>query len=365
MTVVAVLGASGAVGRVALDLLRSWGVGPLRAGARRRPQIDGVDGVAVDAHDPAGLARFCAGARVVLNCAGPAVDLADRVARACDAADADYVDAAGDDALYASVVAAIGGGSRVAVVSAGMMPGLSGLLPRLLAAHLPDGERLTGYVGGRDRFTLTAAVDYVAADESFGWPAAAWRDGRVVQRALSPVDEVAVPSFPEPVTAQPYLGTETARVAAALGLRRVDWYSVFAGERVLTALRAAPRPEDAGPRQTGDADLRQAGERLRRAAELDLFGQRPYQNLVVTLAGSRGERTAVVHGTGASDLTGTVAALTVRAVLAGAVPPGVWHAAEVLDPVATFTELAAAPGVLLASVVADVAAVDRYEEDVI
>ncbi|MFV2101587.1 saccharopine dehydrogenase [Micromonospora sp. LOL_024] len=357
MTVVAVLGASGAVGRVAVDLLRSWGVGPLRAGARRRPRIDGVEAVAVDAHDPVDLARFCAGARVVLNCAGPAVDLADRVARACDAADADYVDAAGDDALYASVVAAIGGGSRVAVVSAGMMPGLSGLLPRLLAAYLPDGERLTGYVGGRDRFTLTAAVDYVAADDSFGWPAAAWRDGRVVQGALSPVDEVAVPSFPELVTAQPYLGTETARVAAALGLRRVDWYSVFAGERVLTALRAAPRP--------GDADLRLAGERLRRAAELDLFGQRPYQNLVVVLAGPRGERTAVVHGTGASDLTGTVAALTVRAVLAGAVPPGVWHAAEVLDPVATFTELAAAPGVLYASVAADVAAVDHYEEDVI
>ncbi|MBX7266851.1 saccharopine dehydrogenase NADP-binding domain-containing protein [Micromonospora sp. Llam7] len=357
MTAVAVLGASGAVGRVVLDLLRSWDVGPLRAGARRPPDVEGAEQVAVDAHDPAGLARFCADARVVLNCAGPAIDLADAVARASAEAGADYVDAAGDDKLYAAVAAVPGGAGRVAVVSAGMMPGLSGLLPRLLAAHLPDGERLTGYVGGRDRFTLTAAVDYVSVDESFGWPSAAWRDGRVVPGALSPLTDVSVPAFPEPVTAQPYLSTETARLAAGLGLRQVDWYSVFAGERVLAALRAASRP--------GDGGHRRAGELLHRAAELDLFGQQPYQHLVVTLDGPGGARTAVVRSTGASDLTGTVAALTARAVLAGAVPPGVWHAAEVLDPVATFTELASAPGVLLASVVADAAAVDEYEEDVI
>ncbi|MEV6816031.1 saccharopine dehydrogenase NADP-binding domain-containing protein [Micromonospora sp. NPDC051296] len=357
MTAVAVLGASGAVGRAALELLRSWHVGPLRAGARRPPDVAGVEPVVVDARDPADLARFCAGARVVLNCAGPAIDLADTVARAATVAGADYVDAAGDDALYAAIAAATGDAARVAVVSAGMMPGLSGLLPRLLAAQLPDGERLTGYVGGRDRFTLTAAVDYVAADDSFGWPSAAWRDGRVVPGALSPVTDLAVPFFAEPVTAQPYLSTEAARVAAALGLRQVDWYSVFAGQRVLAALRAGPAPDDGGHRR--------AAERLCRAAELDLFGHRPYQSLVVTLDGPGGERTAVVRGTGASDLTGTVAAVTARAVLAGAVPPGVWHAAEVLDPVATFDELTAAPAVLLAAVVADAPAADRYEEDVL
>ncbi|MEU5550000.1 MULTISPECIES: saccharopine dehydrogenase NADP-binding domain-containing protein [unclassified Micromonospora] len=357
MTAVAVLGASGAVGRAAVALLRSWDVGPLRVGARRPPQLDGVDRMVVDARDPADLARFCAGARVVLNCAGPAVELVDQVARAAVAAGADYVDAAGDDALHAAVTAVAGGSGRTGVVSAGMMPGLTGLLPRLLAAHLPDGDRLTGYVGGRDRFTLTAAVDYVAADESFGWPAAAWRDGRVARNALRPVPELTLPWFPEPVTAQPYLGTETARVAAVLGLRQVDWYSVFAGERVLAALRTGSGTAESGHRE--------AGERLCRAAELDLFGHPAYQNLVVTLAGPSGERTAVVRSTGASELTGSMAALTARAVLAGAVPPGVWHTDEVLDPIATVTELAAVPAVPLAAVVADVSAVEQYEEDVI
>ncbi|MDM4718651.1 saccharopine dehydrogenase NADP-binding domain-containing protein [Micromonospora sp. WMMA1363] len=358
MTAVAVLGASGAVGRAALDLLRSWDVGQLRAGARRPVAVAGVESVAVDARDPAALARFCSDARVVLNCAGPAIDLTDTVARAAVDAGADYVDAAGDDALYDTVahVLTAGDGTRAAVVSAGMMPGLSGLLPRLLAAQLPQGDRLAGYVGGRDRFTLTAAIDYVAADASFGWPSAAWRDGRVVRGALAPVGDIAVPFFPELVTGQPYLSAEAARAASALGLRRLDWYSVFAGDRVLTALRTAPRP--------GAAGRREAAELLCRAAELDVFGHRPYQNVVVTLAGPDGGRTAAVCGTGASELTGTMAALTARAVLTGAVPPGVHHAAETLDPTDTFAALATAPAVPLASVVAD--SVDAaYEEDVI
>ncbi|NYT95649.1 saccharopine dehydrogenase NADP-binding domain-containing protein [Salinispora sp. H7-4] len=358
MTAVAVLGASGAVGRAALDLLRSWDVGPLRAGARRPVAVAGVESLAVDARDPAALARFCFAARVVLNCAGPATDLTDTVARAAVGAGADYVDAAGDDTLYDAVahVLTTGDGTRVAVVSAGMMPGLTGLLPRLLAAQLPQGDRLAGYIGGRDRFTRTAAIDYVAATGSFGWPSAAWRDDRVVPGALAPVGDIIVPFFPELVTGQPYLSAEAARAASALGLRQLDWYSVFAGDRVLAALRTAPRP--------GNAGLRKAADLLCRAAELDVFGHRPYQNVVVTLAGPDGGRTAAVCGTGASELTGTMAALTARAVLTGAVPPGIHHAAETLDPTDTFAELATAPAVSLASVVAEV--VDAaYEEDAI
>lgn len=362
MTAVAVLGGSGSVGRAAVALLRSWDVGPLRTGGRRPPgaPADGVTAVTVDARDPASLARFCAGAEVVLNCAGPAIELADTVARAAFAAGADYVDAAGDDPLHAAVGAApaVRSGTAIAVVSAGLMPGLSGLLPRLLAAHLPAGERLTGYVGGRDRFTLTAAVDYLTAGENFGRPAAAWRDGRVVAGALAPVADVAVPFFPEPLTAQPYLSTETARAATALGVRAADWYSVFAGDRVLAALRSTTT-------ELGCDRGRAAAERLCRAAELDLFGHRPYQTMVVTLTGPAGGRTAVVRGTGAGALTGTVAAIAARAVLDGVVPGGVHHAAEVLDPVASFAELTRAPAVRLASVVEDAPAADRYEEDVI
>jgi hypothetical protein len=207
------------------------------------------------------------------------------------------------------------------VISAGMMPGLTGLLPRYLVGSDP-GARLVGWVGGRDRFTETAALDYLAVDEGYGEPLALWRDGRPVPRGLTPLVDVDLPHFPEPVTAQPYLATETQRMARALQLSEVRWYSVFAGERLRQAIR-----------QAGGADPRIAARRVRAAAELDLFGRRPYQQIVLELTGVRAA-TLVLRGTGASALTGATAALAVVAVHNGQVPAGVHHAAEVLDPAA-------------------------------
>src|SRR5207247_2416381 len=110
--------------------------------------------------------------------------------------------------------------------------------PRYLAGSAaPAGGRLTGYVGGRDRFTETAALDYLAVDAGYGEPLALWRDGRRIPRGLTPLVDADLPYFPEPVTVQPYLATETERLARALGLAEVRWYSVFAGERVLAAMR--------------------------------------------------------------------------------------------------------------------------------
>jgi hypothetical protein len=246
------------------------------------------------------------------------------VARAALISGSSIVDASGDDGLLASLRAGyVGRGRLTVVVSAGLMPGLTGLLPRYLAGIAPpEGARLTGYVGGRDRFTATAALDYLAA-EGYGEPLAAWRAGRRRSRALPPLAHVALPYFPEPVTAQPYLSTETERLARRLRLAEVDWYSVFAGERVLAVLRA------------GSSDHASTAARLCRAAELDLFGLRPYQMVVLLL----GDSALVLRGAGASALTGAMAALATRAVWAGEVPTGVHHAAEVLDAAPTVGRL--------------------------
>ncbi|HEU4421788.1 MAG TPA: saccharopine dehydrogenase NADP-binding domain-containing protein [Pilimelia sp.] len=329
--VVGVVGGYGAVGLAALRQLRAWGVGPLRVGGRNparaaRAAADlGAGAVAVDATDDASLAAFCAGCSIVVNCAGPAVVIGDRVARTAVAAGASYVDAAGDDALHA-LLAPLAAAGRPLVISAGLMPGLTGLLPRYLVRRAGAAGALTAYVGGRDRFTVTAAVDYLAVAAGYGEPLAVWRDGRVVPRGLAPLADIRPPAFLEPVIAQPYLSTETERLARALRLPEVRWYSVFAGPRLIAALR-----------QAGGADARkpaaviEAARRISDAAELDVFGHRPYQQIVLELSGER-PATLVLRGSGASALTGTAAALAVYAVREGRVPPGVHHAAEVLDP---------------------------------
>jgi len=356
---VGVLGATGAVGAAAAAQLHRYGHRGLRLGARSTGALGavaaglpGAVAVPVDLADPGALAAFCAGCAVVLNCAGPAYRVGTVVARTAFAAGAHYVDAAGDDALCAGVDAVRPAG-RTAVVSAGMMPGLTGLLPRYLATTLAaPAVAMLGWIGGRDVFTATAAADYLRAGEGFGEPLAVWRDGRRLRGAELPGPASQLPFFPEPATALAYLSTETEAVARLLGLARARWYSVFAGEHVAAAIRppstvdsTASTVDDDG--STVDGRVR----RLVRAAALDCFGRDRYQLVVVELspaptgADPDGTRTLVLRGTGASELTGTVAALAAAQVAAGAVPPGAYHAADCLDPRQAVPLLEAAPAV--------------------
>ncbi|GAA2136233.1 saccharopine dehydrogenase NADP-binding domain-containing protein [Kitasatospora kazusensis] len=352
---VGVLGGSGVVGRAAAAALRGLGVGPLRLGGRRPEAVAAAaaalpggpaEAVVVDLADAGSLAAFCAGCSTVLNCAGPSYQVKGRVALAALAAGADYVDVAGDDPAYEQLrgagLATLG---RSAVLSAGLLPGLSGLLPRWLAGQRPgEGGRLTVWAGGLERCSRTVAADLVLslgggpAEPPFGEPLAAWRDGRRAGRALRAEDAAQLPYFPGEVALQPYLSTEAERLAVALGLAGLDWYNVFPGRRVRAVLASL-----AG----GRAPLDDAAGRLVRAAELDLTGRRPYYRMVFALDSPAGAVTAVL-GTGDSyRVTAAVGALAVAATLAGEVPAGLHYAAEVLDPGAAVRRIAATPGVTL------------------
>ncbi|MEH1123251.1 saccharopine dehydrogenase NADP-binding domain-containing protein [Micromonospora sp. CPCC 206061] len=339
---IGVVGATGAVGAAAVRQLAAWGY-PVRAGGRSRVRLERLAAAAgpelavrpVDVEDPAGLADFCAGCQAVVNCAGPSVVVLDRVARAAAAAGADYVDAAGDERLATMLRAAPASAPGACVLSAGMTPGLSGLLPRYLAGEGFDQvHRLIAHHGGRDRFTPAGAADYLAeVDGGGGEPGGVWRDGAVLPRALAAEAGARLPFFPEPAAVRPYLAPETVRLARDLRLAEARWYNVFAGERTLDALERA----------RSLADPARAVAELVRAAELDVFGRAPYQIFVLELAGAQGgapvTRTLVVRGGEASTLTGVTAAMAAAAVVAGECPPGVHYAAEVLDAAAAVRRL--------------------------
>jgi hypothetical protein len=215
-----------------------------------------------------------------------------------------------------------------------MMPGLSGLLPRWLAEQgYGSVRRLVAYVGVMDLLTPAGSLDYLLSlGERAGESQALWLDGRPVTRAATPLSDVEIPFFPGRVSAYPYLGYEPRRLASQLGLSEVRWYSVFDGGGNMMA--SLSRLQGA---MSGDSDLHRAAGDLRVAAELDLFGRRPYQLMVFELAGTDRAgtplvRTLVVRSDNTSEVTGTVCGLGVLAILAGDVEPGVHYAAEGLDP---------------------------------
>lgn len=335
----AVLGAYGDIGR---EAARAWLRLRTAAGLPARLRIGGRDGeaarrmaaqlreaaqgaeieaVAVDLFDEQALRAFVAGSRVVLNCAGPSHRIGDRVARAALAAQADYVDAAGDDALYAlldpEVYLRTG---RRALLSAGMQPGVSALLPRWLAARIAAPRRLRSYFGLNDRFTAVAADDYLhGAGDGSSEPLAAWRERARRSGAGRRQSDATLPWFAGTVTLLPYLNREGERLARALDLDDGDWFSAIEGRHVLAAFDRA----HALPRAEAIALLQQA-------SALDLAGRRPQAVLLCQLDSERAQVSALLRAPGNAALSGGFAA--VAALAASDVAAGRHYAAMALDP---------------------------------
>ncbi len=342
---IGVLGGAGAVGRVVVDRLARGGIAPLRIGGRDADRARRVaqtvmtvptEVAAVELDEQASLDRFCAGCDLVVNCAGPSYRVLDRVARAALHADAHYVETAGDSvaqsALEKEPPEAIG--RRAAVFSAGLMPGLSGLLPRLLAADPPP-SRLDSYVGGSARIGALSAVDaLLTRGPDFGTPMAVWRDGAVVERALSPLREVTLPGFPGRVHAWPFLSTEAVHLAAALGVQELRSYTVYVSDQLTNALATA---------WADGAEAEAHAEAVVRASELDVATHGTHYTMLFFTRprpGSGGRsRRMLLQTPDPYALSGVVAALTAEHVLGRRVPSGARLAADVLDPHDTLARL--------------------------
>ncbi|MEV8379003.1 saccharopine dehydrogenase NADP-binding domain-containing protein [Kribbella sp. NPDC056861] len=343
---VGVVGAYGEVGAEATRALWAAGV-RLRIGGRSLQAAETfahehlgpeVDCTAVDFTDDTSSATFVAGCAVVVNSAGPSHAIGNRLADAAWRAGADYVDAAGDDRLHALLdPARYQRASRVAVLSAGLQPGLTSLFPQAVATRFDQVDELTVQVGLIDRFTSVAADDYLqAAADGVSTPRAAWRSGQRAEGALVRRIGLRLPYVGQ-VTALPQLSTESERLARAIGLRNGEWYVLLAGTRTLDVFDRVPM-----------LDRTEAVEALCRASRLDL-GHRPTRIVIaVTAEGPRsgvttGE-TVVLRGASTAELSGAVLTYATLAVLRGEVEPGRHYAAETLDPVAVVDALTKAEG---------------------
>lgn len=343
---IAVLGGYGEVGQAAVRSLLALGLGPVRIGGRDPDRAEAfpralgkgpIDVVTVDINDAVALQRFVHGHRVLVNCAGPSHRVSEGPAQAALRAGADYVDVAGDERLHARLDdrAWREKGHR-ALLSAGLQPGLTALLPLWLARTGFDRvTSLTSYFGLRDLFTAVAAEDYrQSIEDGVGQSRAAWRNGGARTGVLVRENGVALPFFPGPVTTLPYLNQEAQRVAAALGLERGDWYTVLTDghmRSVFDRLHTYSRE---------DACLQ-----LQRMSRLDLAGRAPFVTLLLRMTGhwEGGERTRslALRGHRNADLTGALAAVAVDALERGDVPPGRHFAAMALEPEAAVEALLA------------------------
>lgn len=342
---IAILGGYGAVGATAARRLAARAASPLRIGGRSLRSAaalceelgDGTTAHAVDLTDSASLAAFCAGSTVVLNCAGPSYRVLDTVALAAREAEAHYVDVAGDLPLLRRL-RALPPSDRLAVVSAGVMPGLTAILPLTLLGGDPATTRIDLHVGGPVRITPASAQDILlATGPDFGTPSATWRDGRVAPGTATARWHTRLPHFGHDVHALPYLTTETADVAHHHDLGEVRQYSVYVSERIPTTLATAWAESPDDPTVWTDE--------LAAAATSDLAEHPPSYTILVDcrdLTSGRLITQRLLRSDDPYRLSGIVAALTAEAALVRG-GSGTRPAWQFLDPHATWSALAADP----------------------
>lgn len=331
---IGLVGAYGSVGRQVAQLLAPRLA--LRLGGRDRQQAEQLnqqmgacaDVRALDLWDEQSLASFCADCTLVINCAGPSYRILDRVAQAALAAGADYLDVGGDDPVHERLAGQVPAGRRV-LLSAGMLPGLSGVFPRLLAQSFQRVDEMRCYAGGLGRLSVTAAEDFLLSlGNGFGQAQCGWREGQVVRNtgsARQPLQRDWLPVVG--VQAYPYLSTEQQRLFSDLQVPHGQGFNLFEGGQLAATLQ---RIQGSAPEARNTPQNIAA---LVQASALDVAGRRPYQLLAVEIDGLRDGRpqqaSAWLRAGDGSRLTGSVAAFC--ALHWQLLPQGLHYAAQVLD----------------------------------
>ncbi|MCI1694816.1 saccharopine dehydrogenase family protein [Aneurinibacillus aneurinilyticus] len=174
---IGILGATGYVGRAAVQTILSFTNHHLLLGGRNQeklcklfPMIESrADYLQVDIYNRELLYHFCGKCDIVVNCAGPSKQMLDRVASACIEQGVHYVDVSGDEHLYKQLMKRkqeIEEKELLFIISAGVYPGLSEIFPAYVAETYFDNiDLLELFFAGQGGFSLNAAYDIVCSIE--------------------------------------------------------------------------------------------------------------------------------------------------------------------------------------------------------
>ena len=352
---IAVYGATGYTGALVARELRRRGLDVVLSGrdpaklARLADQLGGdVPTRAVELDDRDGLRHLLGDCAVVVDCAGPFVELGEPVVRAAVETGTHYLDTTGEQSYVQLVHARFGDAARaaeVAVVPAMGFDYVPGDLIACLAARGVEPLRnLTIAYATRDvrptRGTTRTAIGQ-AADGGQVWEEGGWR------RAPLRVPRASFP-FPAPFGRQPvmrYPSGEVALVPRHVRTRRLT--TVMTVETLVGSRRAAPLVPLLVPAFA--LALRTPLRRLVDAA-VDRLAEGPPEALrqaarFVVVAVAEGEdgrvRAGAVHGSDVYGLTAVTVAEGAARLQAGAheavgvlAPASAFPAEELLDALA-------------------------------
>ncbi|WP_188196533.1 saccharopine dehydrogenase family protein [Nonomuraea sp. SYSU D8015] len=317
MNTILILGGYGAVGRHAATALVDHLPGATVIVAGRNPDraepVPGAPSMRVDAADPADLARALDGVDVVLMCAE--LDNA-RVARACLERGIHYLDVSASHPVLAAIEDLDDLAKRhraTAVLSVGLVPGITNLLARDVAERAPGEEVRIGVLLGSGEQHGPAALAWTL--DGLGRLAGTW-----TMRFPEPYGRRTVHRFPfsDQYTLPATLGIPSVATGLCLDSRLTTALLAAAGRPAVARLLRRPRVR---------------GLMLAALEKVHLGGD------AFAVTARAGTVQATFSGRLQSRATGLTAALLIRHLPEFA--PGVGHIEQRVDPTTFLHELAA------------------------
>lgn len=156
MKKIGVIGCGGTIGPIICSYLSSANV-EIIGGQRSEPDFckypENFRWKHLDINDGEELSDFCGECDVVLNCAGPAYVLFEKVALASAKAGAVYVDVT-DALMFNDEVMSRVDGKGKFYIAAGYYPGITGVMLKKVIEQFDRIDSLTGYSGARKYIPL-------------------------------------------------------------------------------------------------------------------------------------------------------------------------------------------------------------------
>lgn len=243
---IGIIGASGLVGVEAVKTILSSTDYKLILGGRNTDKIheifndeEKITYVQVDIFDEEQLNNFCTKCSVIVNCAGPAKKIMDKIALAAINNSKHYIDVSGDERLSQLLLVKkdeIKSKRLKIIISAGLYPGLSEIFPSFIAEKYFDAvDSLELAFAGQGGLSYNAAYDYVCSiEEDYGKGMTYLKNGKPEK-----VDEKAGfnISLPEPAKGfdiYPVLTDEFTRTACKYNIKSAYFFNSFQDKSILS-----------------------------------------------------------------------------------------------------------------------------------
>ncbi|CAI3958839.1 NADP-dependent (Lys9) (PDB:1E5L) [Commensalibacter communis] len=340
---IGIVGATGFIGRELVANLFNYSRLNLAVRDKKKAEILFQDNInmieitEVDITKKEDIVRFCENCHIIINCIGPSYRILDQIASVALEVGTHYIDPSGDETLY-NLLVSHENQNTSAILAAGMLPGLSGLLPRDLAENFDEIDQIVGYSGGIDYFSPAGAEEFIVSlSNGFGRGGACIRAGGIKSSPYSPFVSREL-SGVLPFDAYPFISNEFVHICKDLSIKHGDWFNIFFDKHVIDYISVIAMSNN-----KTELVPNEFVEGLIKANALDTVGRTPFQLLAIEIQGKRCGQScimsSIIHAGSGAKLSASVSASAALAICKDDIPIGTYYAANILSPQTTIKDI--------------------------